>query len=98
MSDTPSHDGNDIAVAEGNRVTSWRTQNLFQYDLDFAHVFEDFEQAYSQAIRAVAVARDVLGSCQNLEGMKQDLLQSKPLLLRFARLTVRRKETADKQI
>ena len=56
LSGASSHDEDDRALAERDRVTSWRTQNLFQYDLDFAYVFEDFEQAYSHAGRAVAVA------------------------------------------
>ena len=47
---------NTMPVVKMDRVTAWRTKNFLQHDLDFAYVFEDFEQAYSHAGRAVAVA------------------------------------------
>ena len=37
-------------------VNAWRTTHFLQHNLDFAYVFEDFEQAYSQAGRTVARA------------------------------------------
>ena len=56
LSEASSHDEDERAVAERERVNTWRTENFLQYDLDFAYVFVDFEQAYSHAGRAVAVA------------------------------------------
>ena len=45
-----------MAVAEKEQVRKWRTDNLLQDSRDFAYVFKDFEEAYSNAGRAVAVS------------------------------------------
>ena len=45
-----------MAVAERERVYRWRTDNLLLDDQDFAYVFANFEEAYSNAGRAVAVS------------------------------------------
>jgi len=42
--------------AERERVSTWRAANLLLDDLDFAYVYTDFEEAYSHAGRAVAMA------------------------------------------
>jgi len=56
LSDVSSRDDDERAVAEKERVNKWRAENLLQDNLDFAYVYVDFEEAYSQAGRAVAVA------------------------------------------
>jgi hypothetical protein len=56
LSDASSQGDDRRAMAEKERVTRWRTDNLLQDDLDFAYVFVDFEEAYSNAGRAVAVS------------------------------------------
>jgi len=56
LSDVSSQDDGERAVAEKERVNKWRIENLLQDDLDFAYVYVDFEEAYAQAGRAVAVA------------------------------------------
>jgi len=56
LSDSSSHEGDERAVAEKERVDKWRTDNILLDDLDFAYVFTDFEEAYSNAGRAVAMA------------------------------------------
>jgi len=55
----PSHHGAarvGRTVAEKVRVSKWRTDNFLLDSLDFAYVFTDFEEAYSQAGRAVAMS------------------------------------------
>jgi hypothetical protein len=56
LSEVSSRDDDERAVAEMSLVNAWRTKNFLQHDLDFAYVFVDVEQAYSQAGRAVAQA------------------------------------------
>jgi len=56
LSEASSQEGDEMAVAERERVNKWRTENLLLDDLDFAYVYADFEEAYSHAGRAVAVA------------------------------------------
>jgi len=48
--------GRPMAMAERERVSKWRQDNLLLDDLDFAYVYTDFEEAYAHAGRAVAVA------------------------------------------
>jgi len=48
--------GRPMAMAERERVSKWRQNNFLLDDLDFAYVYTDFEEAYSHAGRAVAVA------------------------------------------
>ena len=56
MSGASSQGDDEMAVAERERVSRWREDNLLLDDLDFAYVFVDVEEAYSYAGRAVAVA------------------------------------------
>ncbi len=56
LSDASSQGSDEMAVAERERVDKWREDNLLLDDLDFAFVYVDFEEAYFQAGRAVAVA------------------------------------------
>ena len=56
LSDASSQGNDERAMAEKERLNKWRSDNLLQDDLDFAYVFADFEEAYSHAGRAVAVA------------------------------------------
>jgi len=56
LSEASSHDEDDRAVTERDRVKAWRTQNFLQGDFDFAYFFNSFEEAYSQTGRAVAAA------------------------------------------
>ena len=56
LSEVSSQGDDEIAVAERERVSRWRTDNLLLNDLDFAYVFVEFEEAYSYAGRAVAMA------------------------------------------
>ena len=39
-----------------HRVTQWRKENGLEDDLGFAHLFADFEEAYSESGNAVAVS------------------------------------------
>jgi len=43
------------AMAEKDRVSKWRQENFLLDDSDFAYVYNDFEEAYTHAGRAVAV-------------------------------------------
>jgi len=54
--DVASQESDEVAVAERERVSKWRTDNLLLDDLDFAYVYADFEEAYSHAGEAVAMA------------------------------------------
>jgi len=56
LSEASSGGSDEMAVAERERVSKWRTENLLLDDLDFAYVYADFEEAYSHAGRAVAMA------------------------------------------
>ncbi len=56
LSDSSSQGDGEMAVAEKERVSKWRTDNLLLDSLDFAYVFTDLEDAYSYAGRAVAVS------------------------------------------
>ena len=56
MSEASSQGDDEMAVAERERVSRWRIDNLLLNDLDFAYVFVEFEEAYSHAGRAVAMA------------------------------------------
>ena len=56
LSDSSSQGNGDMAVAEKERASKWRMDNFLQYNLDFAYVFKNFEEAYYHAGRAVAVA------------------------------------------
>jgi len=56
LTDVSSQESDEVAVAERERVSKWRTDNLLLDDLDFAYVYADFEEAYSYAGRAVAMA------------------------------------------
>jgi hypothetical protein len=56
LSEASSQDNDEKAVAERDSVKDWRADNFLQYELDFAYVFVDFEEAYKHAGRAVAVA------------------------------------------
>jgi len=56
LSDASSQGSDEAAVAERERVSKWRTENILLDDLDFAYVYANFEEAYSHAGRAVALA------------------------------------------
>jgi len=54
LSDASSQGADEITTAERGRVCKWRADNLLTDDFDFAYVFPDFDEAYSNAGRAVA--------------------------------------------
>ena len=56
LSEASSQGEDRMAVTERERVGRWRLENLLLDDLDFAYVFGKFEEAYSYAGRAVAMA------------------------------------------
>jgi len=56
LSEVSSQGSDEVAVAERERVSKWRTENILLDDLDFAYVYADFEEAYSHAGRAIAMA------------------------------------------
>jgi len=56
LSEASSQEDGQRALADKERVSRWRTVNLLLDDLDFAFVYTDFEEAYSDAGRAVAMA------------------------------------------
>ena len=49
LSDSSSQGDGELAVAEKERVSRWRTDNFLLDSLDFAYVFMNFEEAYSHA-------------------------------------------------
>jgi len=56
LSEASSQGSDEVAVAERERVSTWKAANLLTDDLDFAYVYVDFEEAYAHAGRAVAMA------------------------------------------
>jgi len=54
--DAAYYDRQEKAVAEWEEVHRWRDANFLLNDFDFAHVFEDFEDAQCQAGKLVATA------------------------------------------
>ena len=56
LSNASSQGEDERAMAEKERVCRWRTSNLLEDDLDFAYIFANFEEAYANAGRAVAMS------------------------------------------
>ena len=56
LSDVSNDEEDKRAMAERGKLTRWRKDNFLEDDLDFAYVFANFEEAYSNAGRAVGVA------------------------------------------
>ena len=56
LSELSSEDDDQRSLAERDQVSRWRTEHFLLDDRDFAYVYKTFEEAYSNAGRAVAMA------------------------------------------
>jgi len=56
LSDVSSQGSDEISIAGREKVCRWRRDNLLLNDQDFAYVYVTFDEAYSNAGRAVAMA------------------------------------------